>query len=179
MFREAVLVACGIPWQIQFRVGFHVLLASLFIMQPSIPLDLFAKRAQRWLMFSSLSTIPPMSFSAELRWVTHRNAVQGTCRLKGVSASITGDVIAGCRAGQECLRVSGRYRRILFRGLWKCVRLILGCLGEDPKVGEWVGSIWMEKEAAWKEQRKIMGSKEISCWKGCQEVPSEASCFQV
>lgn len=60
MFREAVLVACGIPWQIQFRVGFHVLLASLFIMQPSIPLDLFAKRAQRWLMFSSLSTIPPM-----------------------------------------------------------------------------------------------------------------------
>ena len=82
-------------------------------MQPSIPLDFFAKRAQCWLVFSSLSTIPPRP-SLQNRdgspAETLRRGLAGGGVGEGGSASIAGEVIAGCK--EESLRVPKHYRRM-------------------------------------------------------------------
>lgn len=65
--------------------------------------------------------------------------------------------------GQDHLRVFKHVRRILFRALWKYVRLThLRMPGGRPKDGRMGGSIWMGEEATWKEEKKIMGSWENS-----------------
>lgn len=46
-FREALLVAFGVPRQIQLQVGLQGSLARLLLLQSSTPLTTFAARAQR------------------------------------------------------------------------------------------------------------------------------------
>lgn len=126
-------------------------------MQPCIPLDFFSKSAQCWLMFSSLSTIPPMSFSAELRWVTHRNAAQGPCSVKGVSVSITGWVIVWCRA--KALKGAQTLQKDIVQGIVELSEAHPRISKERPKCGRmgWVhldgGGSRMERE---KENHGLM-----------------------